>query len=484
MTILQHYLEANRHVNEEHQSQELRIVEGAVPEALHGTLFRNGPGHLEHQGVGYQHLFDGDGMISAFAFEQGRVRYSNRFVRTKEFVAEEQAGRMLYRSFGTNLPGGFWRNFMKMNFKNAANTNVLYHGGELLALWEGGWPHRIDPATLETLERYDYGGVLRNDFSKIDELIMPELPFAAHPRLHPDTGVLHNFGTASGAQQRLLLYEVDAQGTARITHRQKMEALYFTHDYVLTAQGQHIFFLIPISFQIWQAFLGLKPPVDSLQRQPGQDIKILVIDGQGVQEYHTDYCFIFHFANGYKQEDGTLVVDAFTMPDFPLSFNLKQGFSGEEVDGAAGKLTRYYLEPGQPRARREQLSPYPSEFPAYHPALTGKPYRYVWGIGDDPANGRELVHGIVKFDLEQGKTEWRDYYPALTGEPVFVPRPGATQEDDGWLLLLTFHPEADQTSLHVLDARDLSTVAIAAMPHHIPLVFHGTWVPEVFSAPE
>ena len=478
-SILQSYLQANRCVEAEYQRLELEIVEGAVPSGLHGTLFRNGPGRLEHQGTMYQHLFDGDGMISAFAFAEGKVQYSNRYVRTREFKEEEQAGRMLHRSFGTNIPGGIWRNFMKMQFKNAANTSVIYHGGKLLALWEGGWPHEIDPATLETVQRYDYEGVLRND-TTIGRWVMPELPFAAHPRLHPDTGVLHNFGTATGAKQELLLYQVRPGGEAHISQRITMDKLYFTHDYVLTAEGKHIFFLIPVAFEIWKAFLGLEPPVETLQQQPDQPIRILVIDENGTEEYETDYCFIFHFVNGFQQADGTLAIDAFTMPDFPLSFNLHRGMAGKPVASAAGTLTRFYLQPGKKTALREKLSPYPGEFPAYHPDLTGKPYRYAWGIGNHPAEEHNLIHGIAKFDLEEKQTAWRDYYPQLSGEPVFVPRPDATAEDDGWLIFLTFDPEKDKTHLRILDAKDLEPLMTARLPHHIPLVFHATWVDRVF----
>jgi all-trans-8'-apo-beta-carotenal 15,15'-oxygenase len=42
-------------------------VEGEIPEALQGTLFRNGPGLLEVNGQRLHHPFDGDGMISAIA---------------------------------------------------------------------------------------------------------------------------------------------------------------------------------------------------------------------------------------------------------------------------------------------------------------------------------------------------------------------------------------------------------------------------------
>lgn len=143
-------------------------------------------------------------------------------------------------------------------------------------------------------------------------------------------------------------------------------------------------------------------------------------------------------------------------------------------------ILRKYLEPGQKQARRESLSPYPAEFPAHNPRRTGKPYRYAWGIGGRPEAGRALLHGIAKFDLEQRQTLLKDYSPQLTGEPVFVARPGAAGEEEGWLLFLTYDPEKNATHLRILNAKGLEEVAVARLPHNVPLVFHGSWVGEVF----
>ena len=38
-----------------------------------------------------------------------------------------------------------------LNMKNVANTGVLHWGGKLLALWENGLPHELDPYTLDTI---------------------------------------------------------------------------------------------------------------------------------------------------------------------------------------------------------------------------------------------------------------------------------------------------------------------------------------------
>jgi hypothetical protein len=41
-----------------------------------------------------RHTFDGDGMVLSFSFDQGRVWFKNKFVRTKGFVDEQVGHRV------------------------------------------------------------------------------------------------------------------------------------------------------------------------------------------------------------------------------------------------------------------------------------------------------------------------------------------------------------------------------------------------------
>lgn len=119
----------------------LENVEGEIPSDLAGTLFRNGPGLLDIHGQTIKHPFDGDGMISSIAFKDGKAYYRNRFVRTEGYVAEQAAGKPLYRGvFGTQKPGGWLANIFDLKLKNIANTHVIYWGDKLLALWEAAAP--------------------------------------------------------------------------------------------------------------------------------------------------------------------------------------------------------------------------------------------------------------------------------------------------------------------------------------------------------
>lgn len=490
---LHDYVQTNRCVTDEYDDVRLELIEGELPVDLVGALYRNGNGRFEHQGVWYDHLFDGDGMIAKFTFDGQSVRYRNRYVRTAEFVAEERAGRMLYRSFGTNIPGGFLKNAFKLQFKNTANTSVIWHGGQLLALWEGGLPHRIDPRTLDTIDRYDYGGVLRNRFSWLDGRIAPELSFSAHPKIHPTTGVLHNFGTVPGVKQRLLLYEVSPAGEARITQAIVLDDMTFAHDFVLTESGHQIFFLTPVAFDLSQSLTGFASPAASIHVNRSRPTQVLVVDPAGtIHRLTTDFCFVFHFINGYQQEDGTLVVDGLRLTDFPNSAAFKAYLAGNVPnDQPQARFVRYRIDLTRKTVERKPLADYEGELPEIHPGRTGRPYRYSWSIGRPLTSDSPLLDHIVKIDGLTGEGHHHHDADTLTSEPVVVPRPapaGAPErdrpvrvseaEDDAWLLYLRYHAPSRTTDLIVADAADLQPVARLRLPHNIPLGFHGLWLPE------
>ena len=64
-------------------------------------------------------------------------------------------------------------------------------------------------------------------------------------------------------------------------------------------------------------------------------------------------------------------------------------------------------------------------------------------------------------------------YPA---EPVFVPRPGGTAEDDGVVLTNVLDTVTNSTWLLLLDGRTMAPVAQAGpTPHMIPHGFHGRY---------
>ena len=72
-----------------------------------------------------------DGMIAAFKFENGTIKLTNRFVRTKEWKEEEECQKFLYRGvFGTQKEGGALANAFDVRLKNIANTHVIKLGND------------------------------------------------------------------------------------------------------------------------------------------------------------------------------------------------------------------------------------------------------------------------------------------------------------------------------------------------------------------
>lgn len=456
----------------------LTVVEGAVPPGLRGVLFRNGPGRLQLHGQRYGHLFDGDGHINRFAFTDDGVLYRNRYVRTREFLAEEAARRILYRNFGTNIPGGLHKNLFRTRFKNVANTSVIHHAGRLWALWEAGLPHRLDFDSLDTLARDDLGGALRNPGGLIERLVAPELPFSAHPRVCPDTGDLYNFGLAlTGTRARLCLYRIDPRGAVAAREFLDLPGAYFVHDFVLTARHR-VFFLTPTTFDLARMLLGLATPLAAM-RPRARPTEVLVVDrhGTGARRIHVPGCFIFHFPNGYEDERDTLVVDAFRMDRFP-DLAPRPGDTGVQP-----RLTRYRLDLARGLATEEPLAEHRAEFGVVRPDRIGRPHRHIWAAAAAPERPEPIFTGLLKLDCHTRDVRFRDFFPHLTGEPVFVPRPGGTAEDDGWLLSLHYVDDERTCHLLVLDARDLATVCRLRLPHTTPLGFHGTFVPAAAPQP-
>ena len=101
--------------------------DGTLPADLSGTFFRNGPGRQRIGGENYGHCFDRDGMLCAFTFANGQAHFKNAYVRTPKYVAETESQSIQYRGFGTQVPGGFFKNMGQMP-ANPANTNTVWHG--------------------------------------------------------------------------------------------------------------------------------------------------------------------------------------------------------------------------------------------------------------------------------------------------------------------------------------------------------------------
>lgn len=456
-------------------------VEGQIPPELHGTLFRNGPGLLEVNGQRIHHPFDGDGMISAIAFDNGRAHFRNRFVRTTAYLEEQKAGKILYRGvFGTQKPGGWLANAFDLRLKNIANTNIIYWGGKLLALWEAADPHRLDPYTLETLGKDSLNGVLSNGEA-----------FAAHPRLDPsceqDGGApcLVNFSIKPGLSSTITIFELDPAGLVVRRHAHSVPGFAFIHDFAITP-NYCIFFQNPIAFNPLPFVLGLRGAGECIKFQPNQPTRIIVIprrQEESVQILETQSGFVFHHANAFEQDD-EVVIDSICYESFP---EVEPGSDFREVDFDAlqpGHLWRFHLNLKDKTVSRELIEYRCCEFPSIHQERVGRPYRYIYMGAAHTNTGNAPLQAILKIDLESGERQlWSTAPRGFVSEPIIVSRSNSS-EDDGWVLTVVYDAAHHRSDVVILDARDLNQGPIARLhlKHHIPYGLHGSFTPQLFAA--
>ncbi len=459
----------------EHDAVVLPLVEGRIPESVRGTLYRNGPARFQVGAHRYRHLFDGDGMVTRFHVGGSGVRYTNRFVRTRESVAEQEAGRGLYRSFGTNRPGGPLQSAFRVRFKNTANTSVCHHGGELLALWEGGLPHALDPVTLRTLGRHDFHGTLQ-PASAFDRALGLEPAFSAHPRRDPQTGILWGFGLQLGLDPLLRLYAVPPHGRLEEVRRLRLPELSFIHDFALT-ERYAVFFVPRVRFDVARLLAGTGTAIDSLHRgEGGGQLLVLPRDPNEPPRWlPAPAGFVYHVLNGFERTAGQLVLDVLHMPDYPAAqFQLDRpsALLRGEIPPAVPHRLQVDLERGT--LRSEPLVDSVMELPAIPATQAGRPYRTAWTV--TASTGPEPTFtAIGRLDVERRTLQRRDLWPLIPSEPVHVPDPGGAPES-GWLWVLCFHADRKRSFLLLLDATTLQTVATLALPHTIPPSLHGTWV--------
>lgn len=444
----------------------LPILSGEIPAGLRGTLYRNGPARLERGGMRMGHWFDGDGAILAVHFTDAEATALYRYVQTSGYQEEAAHNKLLYGNYGMTAPGFFWNQWLKP-IKNVANTSVLALPDKLLALWEGGKPHALDLQTLETRGEDLLSG-LNNG-----------LPYSAHCKRDPDTGEIFNFGISPGINAKLNLYKSDRTGKIVKKAAFPLEGVPIVHDFVLAGQYL-IFFVPPVRVNALPVLFGLSSYSDALEWQPKLGTQFLVFDRDLslVSRGETEPWYQWHFANGYVDASGEVIVDLVRYEDFQTNQYLKEVATCQTHTPAKSTLWRIKLDPESGIRETELVLDRDCEFPIIPQHLTGQASRYtflsVQRQGVDIT--QEMYGAIARFDNQTEKLTVADMgenrYPM---EPIYAPHP--QNPDIGWIVTVVYDGNIDKSEVWVFDSDrlDESPVCRLGLPSVVPMGFHGTW---------
>eukprot|EP00873_Tetraselmis_striata_P027205 jgi/Tetstr1/447469/TSEL_003726.t1 len=479
------------------QSQEAELdcefveVEGKLPLDLKGTLFRVCPGSMRIGKQKCDHWLDGDGYVLAFSFPGAgkEARLQTRYVATKERQAELEAGKVLYRNtFGTQPTGRI--NAGDITLKNPANTNVIYWGGKLLALWEAGCPYELDPRSLDTIGPTSLDGwvALGNCPSSTgsDELDK-KLGFGSAHTAHP-----HVVPAPEG--QRLVSWKW--QSTVKIPGGTALNAQFREYDAdwnILSSRDLSI----PNSPMPPHDFATTK--CASLGDAP---MRMYVIPRDAPDRPHTEIkeepLYYIHYANAFDDGDEVVLRGSAWGPEDvkKLAASPRNGILGSWDDLMEGNFTapvtsfwEHRINRVTSAVQRRLLFKQSMDHPIINPSFSGRANRYAYFpscVVPKPHEKSGPPQAWTRLDIETGESQQVYFGPRyFTEELVFVPREGSDkQESCGYLVGLVYSAERNRSGLVVLDASDFGSGPICTMwlNTHLPHGLHGSFTSEMVSA--
>ena len=224
-------------VDQERDTEEMEVI-GIIPTDLQGHFLRVGPNPVYVFSEEAYHTFDGDGMIHAIEFRNGKARYRNRFIENEGFKLEQERGDWVYKGMKSlmdptpsRIPEG------APSSKNLANTAFTYHNNTLYALHEPSQPTIISLPDLDTQGPTDFDGKLTH-------------PFTAHPKIDKKSGEMIAYGYSF--QAPFVSYSViDQHGDLVHTTPITIPRSIFMHDFAVT-EKYTLFLDFPITLDVGQ----------------------------------------------------------------------------------------------------------------------------------------------------------------------------------------------------------------------------------------
>lgn len=452
-------------IGDEITADELRL-RGEIPKDLDGVYLRNGPNPWA-QPRGRYHWFDGDGMIHAIEFRNGRATYRNRFIKTSGLATEREAGRSIWPGLRERPDPAAPRGSGSDGWlKDTANTDLAFHNGNALALWyQCGLPYKLNARTLETLGTEDFCGKLKRTMS-------------AHCKTDEHTGELIYFDYST--QLPYLTYNVVSKSGHLVHHAEiDLPGPRLPHDMAIT---QHYSILMDLPL-FWDPEL-LKRRAHKVTYYPELPSRFGIIPRYGeartIRWFEASPCYIYHVVNAWEEGDQIIMDACRVLEAAPKSETPKDDHSRMlSFLKLAARLYRWRFDLKTGATKEEPLDDANTEFPTINRQLLGRKSRYSYNsnLAYTPAL---VFDGLTKYDMQKGTSKRYNFGAGRWGsEAPFAPRIAAKSEDDGYIVSFVTDANRGDSEVLLLDAQNFGSEPIARVeiPQRVPLGFHALWVP-------
>ena len=456
--------------------------DGEIPGWLTGYFLRNGPALFTINGQRYRHWFDGLAMLHCFEFIGGEVWHRSRFLQSRNYQRVQETDAPQYDQFASNPRRNLWQKVVdSLYFPLQFGNNDLVNFGCLddcwVALGETLVPLTFDPETLESPD-----GTFRFKDWVIGMIT------SAHPVRDERRRTLYNYDTfVFPGLSRYVIWQLD-DGTR--TRRKLLSRKASRPSYMHSFGASDNYLIItefPLRLRPLSMLMGCFTDTPFIENfdWTGEDVLFTVIEkdtGTVTGEFRAPAFFAFHHVNAWEDGAGVINVDIASYADASVIdqtyFIQLLGEDGGHLP--VSKLVRYRVPTTGAGALMppQVLSDTAFEMPALHPDHRGHPYRFTYGYGFDKPG--DLNDTLYKVDLRaqagERLTRWSQpsCYPS---EPVFVPRPGSQDEDDGVVLSVLLDAGKGRSFLLVLDARSFTELGRAWVGYPIPFGLHGIYAP-------
>ena len=447
-------------VFEEIVADNLEVI-GEIPKDINGAYMRNGP-NPKFTPKGHYHWFDGDGMIHALYFQDGKAIYKNKWVRTIDFINDNKAekalwegtmGRMSKNKMNTRLP-----------LKDSANTAVFFHNKYLYAGWYMcGDVYKLDAWTLETEGKTTFGDTLKTGLM-------------AHVKADYDTGEVMFFDY--GPTPPYLTYGIIKDNEVKHFCTIDIPRASLPHDMAITTN-----YSILMDLPLRHDANALKSGRSSLLFEEHEPSRFGIIPRYGkandVQWFLAKSVYIYHVINAWEDGDEIIMDVCATVKPTPQ----KDKKDPIEKLKAYLRLEAFYyryrfnLVTGQ--TVEERIDDRFTEFPMINAWVQGKPNQFSYHQKFDVSDVLRF-EGIIKFDTKTQSSQAYSYGKNCYGsESPFIPKADSKEEDEGYLISFVTNATTLKSEAHLVDAQNIEgkPLAIIKLPQRVPLGFHGCWVP-------
>ncbi|KAJ1647775.1 hypothetical protein LPJ64_000875 [Coemansia asiatica] len=503
---------------------ELRIINGAYPEGLRGSLYCVGPGRFE---VAYNvqreleqatrtfhfgHIMDALPMLSKVSFDpkQATVTYMSRL------IAKQAAGRIqAEHGVNTKVPGALYQSDTNQTFLNKFIPKASHYStpegescGQDIQLFmplQGtsqtivctnhvGALQNIDPVDLHPraiVELKDINPEFKGSLS------CPHMQYDSDAREH--FTVMQEVGFRSTTYTVVAISESQPEGyvvASFVAQASVLHSFAITHDYIVVPVYPYTAPIGGMSYRWGDSLL------ETLSFDITRSVHFYVIS----REYRRVQCvyqapafFAMHQINAVQESaTDSISIDLVAYEDDAVlrrlmikdmrkpsvDFSIPSGYARRyQLSGVTMEATKFVESKGRPSlfppAHELLLRVESIELARINPMVAARPYTYVYGLSHVerlqglPAHvaSTTMYNCIVKLDINNSSARplvWsrKHCYPS---EPVFVPH--SDKEDDGYIVSLFFDSMRITSCVLVLDAKTFKELMIAQLPSAVPLSF-------------